>query len=677
MNNISINHFTENKKPVKLIQTLGKAGGEGQVFLSEDQFAVKVFNEKVDIHTKNKKIDILLNKHISEASFCLPIQKIFSGDGKLTGFTMKLAKGETIQSCVFNRKGLLSKFPHWNRINLSNLAVNLLSKIKILHDNNIIIGDINPHNIMINSDSEIYFIDTDSFQLEGLPGGVGSDLFNSPELRGANFRKVLRTKESEYFSIATLLFMIFLPGKNPWEYIGGNDLTANIKDQNFSYPMGEDDNLQAPRGIWEFIWLELSYDLRKTFYDVFKNHRRFNLDELILVIEAYKHELIINRCTKDIFPSQIDTTIAKYKSLNLNKGTNPEFKKNLRIEKTELSLDQNNKKIAVIELSTTAVKLLLADQDKIKSGEFDFNHFKRDLSTRTDTGSLLDSDNVMDVEGFVDTVIPAIKNYVDFASKSNVKDLYGVATAAYRTAYNRNQIIDLVRLNCHINIKILTKKEEASATLNAFAFSKPSNINYEKDKNYMFIDQGGGSTEITIFKGQNIVETYSVNLGSTSLKNIFFKEATTNTTFEKAFRDSEELIKEKMKVYFKNYSPRNLGSFCVSVGNSIIQATGGKTAFTKHGVCLTTSDIKNKIRHFETVIRENYNSISHLHDSSMENKFQQLRVEKRSDQVDNILNSRLALPMYIQIMERFNIKEVIVSNTGLIYGIFLEKLLQK
>ena len=192
----------------------------------------------------------------------------------------------------------------------------------------------------------------------------------------------------------------------------------------------------------------------------------------------------------------------------------------------------------------------------------------------------------------------------------------------------------------------------------------------------MFIDQGGGSTEITIFKGQHIIETYSVNLGSTALKNIFFKEATATTTFDKAFKDSEKLIKDRLRVYLRNYNPTNLGKFCISVGNSIIQATGGKTAFTKHGVRLKTSDIKNKIVEFDNIIRTKYSSISHLHDASEENKLQQLRMEKKSDQVDNILNSRLALPMYIEIMERFKIEEVVVSNTGLFYVIFLEKLLQ-
>ncbi len=338
-------YFTKSKQTVATISPLGKAGGEGQVFLTNTNQAAKVFNSRTNLSSKDKKIDALLRKGISERAFCLPLEKIYSDSNKLVGFTMNLAEGELMQTCVFSRKGLLKKFPHWNRVNLANLAITLLRQIEILHKSNILIGDINPYNIMVNSDTEIYFIDTDSFQVDDLPCTVETPLFTAPELQGADFKKTLRTTHNEHFSIATLLFMIFLPGKNPWEYIGGSDLATNIKEQNFSYPMGEEDNLQAPKGIWEFIWLELNYDLRKAFYNVFKNIKRFNLSQWITVIESYKQELIIGECTKEIYPSQVETTIAKFKSININTGTSPEFKKNLRNEKTELSLDSRNKKI--------------------------------------------------------------------------------------------------------------------------------------------------------------------------------------------------------------------------------------------------------------------------------------------------------------------------------------------
>jgi serine/threonine protein kinase len=664
--------YLSNGQKLTLLKQLGKAGGEGTVFLADDNTAVKLFNSKANLSTKERKIDLLLKSGIKDESLCIPKGKVYDKRNCFVGYNMSLAQGDTLQETVFIRTCLEKKFPDWSRINLSNLALCVLDKIQKLHAKNIIVGDVNPYNIIINSDREIYFIDTDSYQIKSFLCTVGTILFTPPELQGVDFKKVIRNQYDEYFSIAVLMFLIFLPGKNPFAYTGGGDLGATIRAQNFSYPLGEDDNLQAPKGIWEFIWNELNYDLRRAFYDVFRQGKRLNISNWKEVILSFKEDLVRGLCPKDIFPTQLTPKQEKYKALSLNRRNIHESNTRLRNDKTELSLNSRNPKIGILELSTTAVKLLIGDQEKINTQSFDFNHYSR-FSDRTDTGSLLNADCLMDIGGFYELVIPAIKNRIEFAQSNRVDVLYTVATAAYRTAWNRNEIIRLIKDECGINVKILTKKEEALATLKAFLFSKPKDIVFDKRKNYMFIDQGGGSTEITVFKGQEIVETYSLNLGSTVLKNIFFKEATENTSFDKAFNDSEKLIKDRLRVYLRNYNPPNLDRFCISVGNAIIQATGGKTAFTKHGITLTVNDIRNGITEFDNNLRSKYGSISHLYDACEENKITQLKKEKKSDQVDNILISRLSLPMYLEIMERFKIEKVVVSNTGLFYGIFIDK----
>jgi serine/threonine protein kinase len=668
--------YTANRKKLSLISPLGKEGGEGIVYLAHDNTAVKIFNNRTDKLIKDKKIDLLIQSGINDNALCIPFQKIFNNDGSFIGYNMSAAKGDTIQVSVFIRTCLERKFPHWNRINLCNLAISLLNKIQHLHSKDIIIGDLNPYNIMINNDDDVYFIDTDSYQIKNYPCTVGTILFTPPELQGCVFKETLRTKENEYFSIAILLFMIFLPGKNPFAYCGDGDLGEKIKAQNFSYPLGEDDNLQAPKGVWEYIWNELSYDIRRAFHDVFKLGIKINIHTWKNIILSFKEDLQKGHSPKDIFPLQLTQKQRKYFALSLNQRNIHESNLKLRNDTTGLSLNDSNKKIGVLELSTTSVKLLMGEHDKIKNSNFDFNHYTR-ASDRPETGSLLDSDCVMDMNGFINTVLPCIQRRVAQAEDYHVDVLYTVATAAYRTAFNRNQIIDLIKRQVGINVKILTKKEEALATLKAFFISKPKNLELREDKNYMFIDQGGGSTEITIFKGLNIIQTYSLNLGSIVLKNIFFKEATDNTTFDKAFKDSEKLIKDRLRVYLRsyNYNPKNLDSFCISVGNAIIQATGGKTTYQKHGVTLNIEDIRNRIAEFDSWIKSKYDSISQLYDGCEDSKNAQANKDRKSDQVVNILISRLSLPMYIEIMEHFKIEKVVVSNTGLFYGIFFEKTL--
>jgi DNA-binding helix-hairpin-helix protein with protein kinase domain len=56
----------------------------------------------------------------------------------------------------------------------------ILEKIKLLHENDIIIGDINPFNILIKDDKTVYFVDVDSYQVDNYPCPVGTVHFTAP-----------------------------------------------------------------------------------------------------------------------------------------------------------------------------------------------------------------------------------------------------------------------------------------------------------------------------------------------------------------------------------------------------------------------------------------------------------------------------------------------------------------
>lgn len=144
---------------------------------------------------------------------------------------------------------------------------------------------------------------------------------------------------------------------------------------------------------------------------------------------------------------------------------------NLRNIETILRQTTITGKIAVLELSTKAVKLLIGHSpNEIKNMPFDFKMFFRE-SVKTDTGRGLDSKNIMDMNYFRERVLPVIQTYRRVAEQHGVERLYSVATAAYRTANNRDEILDCIRNEANINVRILKKEEEALATIKAFQFS--------------------------------------------------------------------------------------------------------------------------------------------------------------------------------------------------------------
>ena len=166
-------------------------------------------------------------------------------------------------------------------------------------------GDINPANILVVSPKEVYFVDTDSYQVENFPCPVGTNNYTAPEIQRKHFSGFLRTMGNENFAVATLLFMIMLPGKPPYSQQGGEDPINNIINMDFSYPFGDSSNKKTPDGPWRYIWSHLTYDLKKAFYNTFRKegdysteNTRLTTDEWLPIFTYYLELLDSGKCGK-------------------------------------------------------------------------------------------------------------------------------------------------------------------------------------------------------------------------------------------------------------------------------------------------------------------------------------------------------------------------------------------
>ena len=124
------------------------------------------------------------------------------------------------------------------------------------------------------SQHEVFWVDTYSFQIREFLCPVGTVAFCAPEIQGKNFSTFRRTQAHENFAVATLLFMLLVPGKQPYAQQGGGTPGENIRRQDFSYPLKEKSNRKAPEGPWRFIWSNLPYRAKEAFYETFAENRR-------------------------------------------------------------------------------------------------------------------------------------------------------------------------------------------------------------------------------------------------------------------------------------------------------------------------------------------------------------------------------------------------------------------
>ncbi len=105
--------------------------------------------------------------------------------------------------------------------------------------------------------------------------------------------------------------------------------------------------------------------------------------------------------------------------------------------------------------------------------------------------------------------IRSFKYLMDAYGVSNSK---AVATSAMRDARNSAEVLESVRVATGIEIEVISGDDEAS-----FIYENHIAENLDKENAYLYIDVGGGSTELTCFADNRLLFKKSFNIGTIRL----------------------------------------------------------------------------------------------------------------------------------------------------------------
>jgi exopolyphosphatase/guanosine-5'-triphosphate,3'-diphosphate pyrophosphatase len=108
-----------------------------------------------------------------------------------------------------------------------------------------------------------------------------------------------------------------------------------------------------------------------------------------------------------------------------------------------------------------------------------------------------------------DKLVTAMKAFKNLIDVYDVVDYRACATSAMRDAENGYDIVARVRKEAGIKIEIIDGKTEAD-----IIYSNHIEEHLDKANNYLYIDIGGGSTEITLFSKNKVVVSQSFNIGT-------------------------------------------------------------------------------------------------------------------------------------------------------------------
>lgn len=302
-----------NNKEAILKEEIGR-GGEGAIYTIKDypSAVAKIYYEDKRDSDREEKLKILVKNFFStkipsnfKKEITFPITRLYS-ENKFVGYIMRKVGGKPLKVVIAGDKRLKAFYPNANRIDLIKLSIDFLKKVDYLHSLNILIGDINLNNILINKEdlTKCFLVDIDASQVDNLPCPVGTDEFTPPNLQGKNFKNILRKKDDEYFSIAIMLFMILMLGKHPYSRQDGSSPAENIKNHKFPYPVFGYIELHknAPKGYYKNIWTHFPTKLRNLFYETFANDKRFSPKEWIRVLTEYKKGIENKKFTNELAP---------------------------------------------------------------------------------------------------------------------------------------------------------------------------------------------------------------------------------------------------------------------------------------------------------------------------------------------------------------------------------------
>lgn len=279
---------------------------------------------------------------------------------------------------------------------------------------------------------------------------------------------------------------------------------------------------------------------------------------------------------------------------------------------------------AAIDIGSNAVRLLIADITQNEKGY----GFKKNTLVRVPLR--LGDDAFLDHQISAKKIDDLIKTMSAF---KNLMDVYHVskylacATSAMREAENGAEIIKTIKAKTDIDLEIIEGQREAN-----IIYSNHIEQNLDSKKNYLYIDVGGGSTELSVFVNKQPQASKSFNIGTIRILD--------NQDKDETWDEMKDWVKANTKD-LKNLAGIGTGGNI----NKLFRMSG-----EKEDMPLTFLKLKTM-----------YNE---LNSYSLKERISLLKLNQ--DRADVIIP---ACEIYLTLMKWTGIKQIYVPKVGMVDGI--------
>lgn len=279
---------------------------------------------------------------------------------------------------------------------------------------------------------------------------------------------------------------------------------------------------------------------------------------------------------------------------------------------------------AAIDIGSNAVRLLIADISKNENG---FSYKKNTLvrvPLRLGDDAFLDG-HISDRK--IDDMLKTMTAFKNLMDVYHVSAYLACATSAMREADNGAEIIKRVKELTDIDLEIIEGQREAN-----IIYANHIEENLDIKKSYLYIDVGGGSTELSVFVNRIPVASKSFDIGTIRILD--------NQDKDETWEEMKDWVKENTK------SLKNLAGI----------GTGGNI-----NKLFRMSDEKDGMPLSFLKLKALYNQ---LNAHSLKERINVFGLNP--DRADVIIP---ACEIYITLMKWTGIKQIYVPKVGLVDGI--------
>ncbi len=242
-----------------------------------------------------------------------------------------------------------------------------------------------------------------------------------------------------------------------------------------------------------------------------------------------------------------------------------------------------------------------------------------------------------------------LQSFIHTIKKYQAHKTICVATSALRDAPNGKDFVQWIEKELGLSIKIINGNREA--TYGAIAANNLLPIH-----NGISIDIGGGSSDMALIENGHIIDTYSLNLGTVRLKELFF--------------DKGGMPMGKINKKAKKYIDNALENLPAQFKNKIAIGIGGTARTLSKGIMKRSGYPFDKLHAFTYDIADHSNYLQQIPLSFVKGL---KKFELKKNRFDTIREGTL---IFNAILSHIGAKTVIASSVGVREGVYLEQLLK-